>query len=272
MAEVNGTAYVFSAARMAEIEAASIVEGEVNIDGDLLLKNFGGDWTNAGHVRGAPGTDATAPIASVLMTAASTAPSGYLLCDGTAVSRTTYAALFAIIGTTYGTGDGSTTFNVPNLKGRVPVGRDAGQTEFDTLAETGGTKTHTLTSAEMPSHTHVQNAHTHVQDAHTHVQASHSHKASASDATEFLVIDAGGNLAINGTQRVFSAAGTGGYFAYATSPWSVGENAATASHTATNNNTTAVNQSATAVNQNTGGGGAHNNLQPYIVMNYIIKY
>jgi len=78
-----------------------------------------------------------------------------IFLEGQAISRTTYAAFFAIIGTTFGAGDGSTTFNVPNLKGKVIVGYDSAQTEFDTLGETGGAKTHTLTIAEMPSHTHT---------------------------------------------------------------------------------------------------------------------
>ena len=71
----------------------------------------------------------------VEMFAGATAPTGYLICDGAAISRTTYAALFAIIGTTYGAGNGSTTFNIPNLKGKVAVGRDASQTEFDVLGK-----------------------------------------------------------------------------------------------------------------------------------------
>lgn len=74
--------------------------------------------------------------------AAGSVPAGFLLCDGSAVSRTTYADLYALIGTTYGSGDGSTTFNLPNGKGRVVVGLDSGQTEFDALGETGGAKTH----------------------------------------------------------------------------------------------------------------------------------
>jgi hypothetical protein len=74
--------------------------------------------------------------------------------DGAAVSRTTYSDLFALIGTTYGAGNGSTTFNVPNLKGRVPVGLDGSQTEFDALGEAGGEKAHVLTIGEMPAHTH----------------------------------------------------------------------------------------------------------------------
>ena len=95
-----------------------------------------------------------APIGHVVDWLTNSAPTNWLLCDGSAVSRTTYATLFAVLGTTYGTGDGSTTFNLPNIKGRVTVGRDSGQTEFDTLGETGGAKTHTLTAAEIPSHTH----------------------------------------------------------------------------------------------------------------------
>lgn len=67
-------------------------------------------------------TPAATPSGMISMYGAATAPTGYLLCDGTAVSRTTYAALFAVISTTYGTGDGSTTFNVPNLKGVFPRG------------------------------------------------------------------------------------------------------------------------------------------------------
>lgn len=84
----------------------------------------------------------------------SVAPSGYLLCNGAAVSRATYAALFAIIGTSYGVGDGATTFNLPDLRERVPVGYKSGSTEFGTLGQTGGEKTHQLTVPELASHNH----------------------------------------------------------------------------------------------------------------------
>lgn len=70
------------------------------------------------------------------------APNGWLLCDGAAYSRNGYGALFAVVGTSFGAGDGSTTFNVPDLRGRVLFGRDSTQTEFDVLGETGGAKTH----------------------------------------------------------------------------------------------------------------------------------
>lgn len=78
------------------------------------------------------------------------APSKWQLCDDSAISRTTYAGLFAIIGTTFGVGDGATTFNVPDFRGRFPLGVSGGHA----LAATGGATTHTLTEAEMPSHTH----------------------------------------------------------------------------------------------------------------------
>lgn len=84
----------------------------------------------------------------------SATPSGWLLCDGTAVSRTTYSALFAAISTAYGTGDGSTTFNLPNMKSNVPAGYNSGDTNFNALGKTGGEATHVLSVTEMPAHTH----------------------------------------------------------------------------------------------------------------------
>ena len=83
------------------------------------------------------------------------APDGFLLCDGSPVSRTEYADLFAVIGDAYGVGDGSSTFNLPDLQGRVPVGLDESQDEFDTLGKSAGAKTHTLTVDQMPSHNHI---------------------------------------------------------------------------------------------------------------------
>jgi microcystin-dependent protein len=109
------------------------------------------------------------PTASLMPYAGSSAPTGYLLCDGAAISRTTYSDLFGIVGTTYGVGDGSTTFNIPDLRGRVIAGQDdmggtsanrltgqSGGLNGDNLGATGGAETHLLTAAEsgLPDHTH----------------------------------------------------------------------------------------------------------------------
>lgn len=94
------------------------------------------------------------PTGVVETFAGSVAPAGYLLCNGQAVSRTEYAALYGVIGTTYGAGDGINTFNVPPHPGRSQVGLDLTQPEFNALGKTGGAKTHTLTVNEMPSHRH----------------------------------------------------------------------------------------------------------------------
>ncbi len=94
------------------------------------------------------------PVGAMLEWPTNTAPAGWILCDGSAVNRTTYAALFAIIGTTFGSGDGSTTFNLPDFQGRVAVGRDPSDDDFNTIGNKGGEKTHQLTVAEMPEHKH----------------------------------------------------------------------------------------------------------------------
>ncbi len=96
-----------------------------------------------------------APTGSVQMWAGGSAPTGWLLCDGATISRSTYANLFAVIGTTYGAGDGSTTFLVPNLQGKFPIGYNSGDGDFDAMGETGGAKT-------------INIAHSHTVDDHTH--------------------------------------------------------------------------------------------------------
>jgi microcystin-dependent protein len=174
----------------------------------------------------------SAPAGAIEAYAGSTAPTGWLLSFGQAVSRTTYANLFAVISTTYGSGDGSTTFNLPDMRGRAVAGvdnmggTDAGRLSIsNTLGTTTGAETHTLSSAEMPSHTHTQDAHGH------NVQRSNSAATSVgADAS-----------ALYRPQQSTGAS----YF---------------------------DTQSTTATNQNTGGGGAHNNMQPTIVLNYIIKF
>lgn len=160
------------------------------------------------------------PAGSITAWGSATAPAGWLLCDGSAVSRSTYGALFAAIGTTYGAGDGSTTFNVPDLRGRSIVGRDASQTEFDTLGEAGGAKTHTLTDAEVP--------------------------ATVVETTT--------------TNRQFRA--TTGLF-------DVGNFDATPANFRLLISDDTPQSDSLRVE---GGGGAHNNLSPYRVLNFIIKH
>lgn len=96
------------------------------------------------------------PAGTVLDYAGATAPAGYLLCDGSAVSRTTYAALFAIIGTDYGVGNGTTTFNVPDCRGRTSIGAGTGSgLTARTRAATVGNETHALSVAELATHGHT---------------------------------------------------------------------------------------------------------------------
>jgi microcystin-dependent protein len=93
------------------------------------------------------------PSGMIMAYGAAAAPDGWLLCDGASLLRASYPELFAVIGTTYGSADG-THFNAPNMKGKVVVGYNSAETEFDALGETGGEKTHQLTVAELAAHTH----------------------------------------------------------------------------------------------------------------------
>lgn len=102
-------------------------------------------------------TSDTLPIGTQVAYGGTIPPTGWLICDGSAVSRTTYAELFKVIGTSYGAGDGSTTFNLPNKKGRVSAGYDSTNSKFNTIGKKLGEETHTLTIDEMPQHTHIIN-------------------------------------------------------------------------------------------------------------------
>jgi microcystin-dependent protein len=96
----------------------------------------------------------TLPIGSMVPYPSDTIPDNWLLCDGQAVNRTTYSLLFAVLGISHGSGDGSTTFNLPNIKGKTIVGRDSADTDFDVLGENRGSKTQTLSVANLPAHNH----------------------------------------------------------------------------------------------------------------------
>lgn len=164
------------------------------------------------------------PAGSVVAFAGAAAPAGWLLCDGSAVSRAEHPRLFAAIGTTYGAGDGSSTFNVPDLRGRVIAGTDAAQVEFEQLGKTGGAKTHTLSDAEMPTHQHA------APSGYFYVESTNGSMRRAQTNT------AAGSAGEAGVwrQRIAEAGGPLG----------------------------------TAMS---GGGQAHNNLQPYLALHHIIK-
>lgn len=183
------------------------------------------------------------PAGTLLDFAGTAAPTGYLLCDGSAISRTTYADLFAAVGTTWGAGDGQTTFNVPDIRRRVTVGSGGtGTTALpNTVGATGGAETHTLSSTEMPVHSHGVTDPSH---GHGINDPSHSHgyrvQANPSGGEINLLPLTTGSGETQNTQ----GANTG----------------------------ISVNGSTTGISiQNAGSGAAHNNLQPSVVVLKIIK-
>ncbi len=96
------------------------------------------------------------PTGAILPYSGSAAPVGWLVCDGSEVSRTTYAALFAIIGTVWGAGDGSATFKLPDGRGRALIGAGTGTgLTARALGQAVGAETHQLTIDQMPAHTHI---------------------------------------------------------------------------------------------------------------------
>lgn len=161
------------------------------------------------------------PIGSIQAYAGANPPGNWLICAGQAVSRTKYQKLFNVIGTTYGEGDGSTTFNLPDLRGKVAIG----QSPTYELGASGGEVTHTLNINEMPSHMHQ------------------------------------GIYWINPEQPAWNVTLNDGTYGYKFTWTGAGGSATTGAGANEKNLKTGL----------TGGGEAHNNMQPYLVTNYIIK-
>lgn len=212
---------------------------------------------------------------------------GYLLCDGGEYLREEYAALFNAIGTRYGAGNGSTTFNVPDRRGRLGLGAGSGPGLTPrTLGDTLGEEEVTLTEAQMPDHTHAQDPHNHTQDPHNHTQDPHNHTQNphnhSQDPHSHEQHDNG--VRVRNCDSSVNAGGNYGDIRRAASPSAIvtssitqttaTNNSQTATNqqaTATNQQATATNQQATATNQNAGGGQAHNNMPPCLVVTHIIK-
>ena len=206
------------------------------------------------------------PLGSVTAFAGSAAPAGWQLCYGQAISRTQYAGLFAVTSTTYGVGDGSTTFNLPDLRGRAIAGidnmggTDAGRlSTANTAGTTTGTETITLTSAEsgVPAHSHVNTlTNNAVTSGAMSANSTHSHHATYS-----TTLGVAGN----------SATGAGKIYAGGTTAY---ENYQQLGSTQDISHTHSVTSNVTITNVNNAtanAASAHNNMQPTMVLNYIIK-
>lgn len=191
----------------------------------------------------------------VMPFAGTTAPQGCLLCDGSAISRTTYAALFAVIGTTYGAGDGETTFNIPDLSGRVVIG----VSNTHSLGTTGGSETVTLTDDQLPAHSHVVPQHGHENDIQmkTPSFAHNVHFPGFQWASYFYGMLANGSSTNRNSSTVTAATRT--------------NNLLVADHDSADCNMGGSVTKCNSFSSGTYGNGlAHNNMQPYTTVNYII--
>jgi microcystin-dependent protein len=187
-----------------------------------------------------------------------TAPSGYLLCDGSAVSRTTYADLFAVVGTTYGVGNGSTTFNVPDLQGKFPQGK-SGTTN---LATTGGANTVTVAVTNNQAATNATNQSVTITGSIDNTSLTTAQLASHDHTINIVTqplnnpiqgVGAGREVSNNQTANTQNAgSGTGHNHSH------------TLSGTLTGNITTSLTGSVTAAGTNS--------FSPFVIVQYIIKH
>ena len=189
-----------------------------------------------------------------------TVPDHYLVCDGSSVSRNEYSDLFEVIGTTYGSGDGLTTFNLPNLSGRVPVGPNLTLS----VGDTGGESTHTLQTSEIASHSHTVPSHTHANDilaktpelSHTITQPIY----------RYNVLN--GGLNANSLSKNFNA-----YTSTTSAGMSRTQNLSVAAHDAKACTMSGGVTDCPAFDTDSAGSSqAHDNMMPYLSLVYLIQY
>jgi microcystin-dependent protein len=209
---------------LGNVSGTSAVPVAIDIkDEDAMTSNSDTALATQQSIKAYVDSNAGIPTGTVSAFAGNTAPTGYVLCDGSEYSESTESSLFAVIGSTYNTGgETANHFRVPDLRGRVVAGVGGSLLSgTDALGDTGGAKTHTLTEAEMPSHQH----------------------------SSFKSITSSSNLTASNTPATNYAAGTN------------------ADYTMKGSGSDAD----VGLTGSTGGGQAHNNVQPTIILNYIIK-
>lgn len=241
----DGTNVVLASVPINSSNGNVAVSGTLDVTGNTTV---GGDLSVTGTISQAGAS--ILPAGIIWEYGGTTAPTGWLLCNGAAVSRTTYAALFAVLGTAYGVGDGSTTFNLPDRRGRFGVGVDGTYTR----GSTGGAASGTTSSAGSHNHTGLTGS-TAISVAQ---MPSHTHTASVNDP--------GHRHALNGGNLGSGSTGYGG----APGNNSLGEFASTG---------------ISVSNSSTGGGAGHDHsistdgththtvatVPPYLASNFIIK-
>tara|TARA_R100000655_G_scaffold40184_2_gene75824 strand:+ start:80 stop:1498 length:1419 start_codon:yes stop_codon:yes gene_type:complete len=225
----------------ATADELNLLDGGTSVGSSITVADADGVVVNdGGTMKSVPASDFRTyimPAGSVIPYAGTSAPTGFLLCDGSAVSRSTYAALFGVIGETYGAGDGSSTFALPDLRGRIVAGKDdmggsaaskltnqSGGVDGDALGAKGGSETQALVEANLPAHTHTFSD----TDSHT---VSFPRTFISGAANNSVNVDGSGQRHDGGTLTV-SISGT---------------------------------------TSSTGSDSAHNNVQPTIILNYIIR-
>lgn len=198
------------------------------------------------------------PVGVIRFFAGSTIPNGWLMCDGSIVSRMTYSDLFKIIGTTYGSGNFNDTFTLPDMRGRMPICAGAGASlTARTLGSNVGAETAALSEANLPSHTHT---------ATVGIQsANHTHTGTSGNVSADHTHSYGRPLGSSGSYGLRDGAGR-------SANGTPNTQGATVDHThSTTTGTESSTHTHTVTNSNTGNGTAFSIMPPSIAVNFIIK-